>query len=586
MTRWGALFTELRLKFGLQLQQGQPFLRLWAVLGQSQRHEMKILMVWVVASALAEVAMLAAVVPFVKLISGVMTSGGMTGSIQSAGPIFLAGLLLASACRLSLLTVQARCTQHIGEYLAARAYDRVLHRPYIDHVNSNTGDVITILTGRLDGACQLVISSATVAISNIAMSAAILATLMIIAPLITICIVLVLGSFYAVFLWRTRKIIALEAAQHSQSVSLVARVLTESLGGIRDVMLSGTHADWQRRFAEAQRSMRSAQARLLSTMAMPRTVVEAVGFTVVIVCACLLLGTSDTPASSLGALAVMVLGLQRLLPVAQGLYAAWHNFRSGLPHLLELLPLLELPEHAAEETQILPLEARVSLRGVHYAYPASSKEVLKGVDLVIPKGSIVGIIGQSGCGKSTLLDIVMGLLVARRGGVWIDDLELGARHASRWRKSTAYVSQTVHLIDGTILENIRMSNAGLTKDDDRLDRAVRLAGLEDFIASLPMGIATQVGERGVRLSGGQRQRIGIARALFTDAEFLVLDEATSSLDEETERKVIAAIADSQAGRTILMATHRMSTLRYCDQIYRLRGGRVEGPIPLGSIVQQ
>lgn len=570
---------------GMGSQGTDAIKRLWGVLEQQQHREMKTLMLWVVASALAEVAMLAAVVPFVVLISGAMTASSIAGSIQSAGALFLAAVLVASAFRLLLLRVQARCTQTIGEYLAARAYQRTLHRPYIDHVSSNTGDVITILTGRLDSACQLVISSTTIALSNTTMAVAILTALLIVAPLISLAILLVLGGFYTVFFWKSRKTVARASALHSQSVSQVARVLTESLVGIREVLLNNTHAIWQRRFADAQHRMRSAQARLLSTMAMPRTVVEAAGFTVIIVCACIVVGTSDSPASSLAVLAVLVLGLQRLLPVAQGLYAAWHNFKSGLPHLLEVLPLLELPERSEEDALVLPLEARVELRDVHYTYPTASAAVLRGLDLVIQKGSIIGIIGETGCGKSTLLDVVMGLLIAERGGVWIDGLELGDRHAPRWRRSTAYVSQSIHLIDGTILENVAMAHAGHAVEEGAARQALHLAGLENFIASLPMGLATHVGERGVRLSGGQRQRVGIARALYTGAPFLVLDEATSSLDVDTEKKVMAAITGSNAQRTILMATHRLSTLRHCDLIYRLCEGKLTGPISLASIEQ-
>jgi ATP-binding cassette subfamily B protein len=208
------------------------------------------------------------------------------------------------------------------------------------------------------------------------------------------------------------------------------------------------------------------------------------------------------------------------------------------------------------------------------------------ISLEIERGARVGLIGKSGSGKSTLVDLLMGLLDVDCGRMLIDGQPLTPSRKPAWQAQLAHVPQAIFLADGSIAANIAFGQDEAAVDRERVADAARRAGLGDFVASLPQGLDTAVGERGVRLSGGQRQRIGIARALFKQASVLVFDEATSALDDATEASVMAAIADLPRTLTIVIIAHRLTTLRMCDKIVRLEDGRIAGVGPYQELIGQ
>ena len=186
---------------------------------------------------------------------------------------------------------------------------------------------------------------------------------------------------------------------------------------------------------------------------------------------------------------------------------------------------------------------------------------------------MVGFIGTSGAGKSTLVDILLGLLTPDTGEVRVDGKDIQA-NLRNWQDQIGYVPQSIFLTDDTLRRNVAFGLADEQIDDAAVQRAIRAAQLEEFVAGLPDGLETLVGERGIRLSGGQRQRIGIARALYHDPAVLVLDEATSALDTDTELGVMQAVTALQGNKTILIVAHRLSTVEHCDRLYRLEQGMV------------
>ncbi|MFV2038242.1 MAG: ABC transporter ATP-binding protein, partial [Paracoccaceae bacterium] len=208
-------------------------------------------------------------------------------------------------------------------------------------------------------------------------------------------------------------------------------------------------------------------------------------------------------------------------------------------------------------------------------YPTAEKTALRGLSLVIPANTTVGIVGGTGAGKTTLVDIILGLLQQDSGTLLVDGAPVEVAQVRAWQKSLGYVPQHIFLSDASVAANIAFG----VKDED-IDMAVvkrtaKTASLHDFVISeLADGYATQVGERGVRLSGGQRQRIGIARALYHNPDVLIMDEATSALDNLTERAVMQAVHNISGSKTIIMIAHRLSTVKNCDQIFLLRDGGV------------
>ena len=237
-------------------------------------------------------------------------------------------------------------------------------------------------------------------------------------------------------------------------------------------------------------------------------------------------------------------------------------------------------------------ETDIRLVNVGYTYPSAAALALDNVNLRIGKGECIGFVGPSGSGKSTLVDVVLGLLTPGAGQVLVggEDIQKNLR---AWQDQIGYVPQSIYLTDDTLRRNVAFGLPDEAIDDARVRRAIGAAQLDEFIAGLPDGLDTLVGERGVRLSGGQRQRIGIARALYHDPAVLVLDEATSALDTATESGVMQAVAALQGAKTILIVAHRLSTVANCDRLYRLDRGRVTGesmratvpqPAPIASAV--
>lgn len=220
------------------------------------------------------------------------------------------------------------------------------------------------------------------------------------------------------------------------------------------------------------------------------------------------------------------------------------------------------------EQQPIDFQKMISIRSLSFSYD-KKVEVLNNFSLDIHKGDFIGFRGESGSGKSTLFHLLLGFIQPDRGGIYIDDVELTPERQTAWRNKIGYVSQQLFMIEGTLLDNITMSSEKEIIDRARVEYAVRLASLDTFIKTMPQGIDTLVGEGGCLLSGGQRQRLGIARALYKQAEILMFDEATSSLDETTEHAIndaIVRLSEECPGLTLLVISHRSESLAVCRKV--------------------
>jgi ABC-type multidrug transport system fused ATPase/permease subunit len=216
---------------------------------------------------------------------------------------------------------------------------------------------------------------------------------------------------------------------------------------------------------------------------------------------------------------------------------------------------------------------QLELTDVSFKYPTAANASLQNVSLVVKRGEAVGFVGPSGAGKSTLVDVILGLFAPTSGVVKVDGQDV-QQNLRNWQNQIGYVPQAIYLTDDTLRRNVAFGLNDENIDDNLVRDAIRLAQLEEFVATLPEKLETVVGERGVRLSGGQRQRIGIARALYHNPSVLVLDEATSSLDTPTEHGVMQAVQALQGSKTVLIVAHRLSTVEYCDRLYKIENARI------------
>jgi ABC-type multidrug transport system fused ATPase/permease subunit len=227
---------------------------------------------------------------------------------------------------------------------------------------------------------------------------------------------------------------------------------------------------------------------------------------------------------------------------------------------------------ATDEEEKLPVEHSIELKGITYAYPGTDKLIFDHANLTVPVGTSVGIVGTSGAGKSTVVDILLGLLEVQSGVVLADGTDTKI-HYRKWLKNVGYIPQMIFMLDDTIRKNVAFGVPEDKIDEERLWEVLKEAQLDEFIKTLPEGLDTGIGERGIRLSGGQRQRIGIARALYNDPEVLILDEATSALDNDTEAAIMESINRLHGKKTLIIIAHRLQTIEKCDLVYRVENGK-------------
>jgi len=224
--------------------------------------------------------------------------------------------------------------------------------------------------------------------------------------------------------------------------------------------------------------------------------------------------------------------------------------------------------------QLKNLQQNIIFDNVTFKYVEGDVEVLKDINFKITKGNMVGIVGESGAGKSTIINLLLGLLSPTNGKVLVDNIDI-KKDIKTWQKQIGYVPQNIYLTDDSLTNNIAL---GISQEDIKMDyvrECIAAINLEKLIEQLPQGLDTLVGERGARISGGQLQRLGLARALYNNPEVLVLDEATSSLDIKTEEKIMKTIKNLQGLKTIIIISHRMSTLKYCDHLFNISNGKLK-----------
>ena len=222
----------------------------------------------------------------------------------------------------------------------------------------------------------------------------------------------------------------------------------------------------------------------------------------------------------------------------------------------------------------LELKQAIEIKNVCFEYPESSKKIIKDISFNIKLGNFIGIIGSTGAGKSTLVDMILGLLEPSAGLISVDNKNINTNHTS-WQSQIGYIPQDIYILDDSIRRNVAFGIPDNEINEEKINQSLKLAQLSNFILDLPQGLDTVVGNRGIRLSGGQRQRLGIARALYRNSKILILDEATSSLDVETEKKIIEDIENLSGSYTVIIVTHRLTTIKNCDNVFLLSEGKLK-----------
>jgi len=574
--------------------------RLLTSLGMQWRRRLLTLAGLTLIGALAELMVVGAIVPFLAIISD--PEGTRSGSavheflallprpegmslLGVAAGLFIVLALVAAIVRLTLSRMTFNIVFSLGQEIGAAIYERIIHQPYSFHITRNSSDAVAAIHRVVDITHNMImplVQSASAA--TIVMF--ILAGLFFVSPLIAGSAIACFGVIYLVPSALVRPHLLRNGQIISDMVVRRIKVVQEGVGGIRDVLLDHAQAIYVAKFAAADALYHEHGRRNAFLGVAPRFVVESLGLVVIAGLALMMSGRPGGIYTALPVLGALAIGAQRMMPLLQVIYQSWTQIVGARASYEAVMEFAELGRPFEDSnTPALSFTRALELSGLSFAYQ-NGPAVLSDIDLTIERGTQVGFIGSTGSGKSTLIDIVMGLLPPTGGSMKIDGMPLDDHSRVAWQKNIAHVSQDIFLTDATIAQNIAFGIAPDAIDEDRLAEAARRAELTDFIASLPAGFESEVGERGVRLSGGQRQRIGIARALYKQTPVLILDEATSALDQETEAAVMSNLHGYGEELTVLIIAHRLSTVEPCDVIYRLDQGRIVDAGTFDEVVGQ
>jgi len=335
------------------------------------------------------------------------------------------------------------------------------------------------------------------------------------------------------------------------------------------------------RFTSVARKVEIAKARLIFYAAFPRPVLEAIGISAIAAIAFYISNRSIDGSNVLPVLGAFSLGLLRLLPYVQQIFAQWSGMYHGQQMLADVMQAMNYFQPMGAKASVsddaepqISFTHEIQLNDVGFNYRDVAEPVLTGANLTITKGDFVGIVGQTGSGKSTLVDILMGLLPPVQGSLKIDGRVVDSNNRHRWREKVAHVPQRVYLSEGSIESNIAFAVPEDLIDHGKVKQCATNAQIDGYIESLPQGYQTEVGENGVRLSGGQRQRLGIARALYLQCEVMVFDEATNAVDADTEKGILSALKNLDENITIISIAHNDEAVRHCDHVYQVVNGKI------------
>jgi len=399
--------------------------------------------------------------------------------------------------------------------------------------------------------------------------------LLLVEPIGAILIISLLGFTGWAFNKLTRKHILIWGEKLQLHEGLRIQHLQQGLGGAKDVKLLGRENEFLDQYALHNAGSAHMSRRQSILLALPRLILEFFAVIALVSLVIVLINKGKSIDLLLPIIGLFAAAAFRLLPSVNRVIGAVQLLRFTSPianTLYDEIHLIHKTESISYEGEVI-LKNNLEIKNVRFSYPSSELEIIKDININIIFGKTVGFIGESGAGKSTLVDIILGLLTPVSGEIIVDGINI-TKSIRGWQNQIGYVPQSIYLVDDSLRRNIAFGLPIKDISDDAVWQAARSAKLEEFINKLPDGLETIVGERGVKLSGGQQQRIGIARALYHNPSVLVLDEATSSLDIETERKVMDAVNELHGEKTILIVAHRLSTVESCDYIYRLEQGKI------------
>jgi len=549
-----------------------------------------ILMIAISAAGFLEMFVLAMITPFIaivmdsnavhdnSIISWVFNFFGFTSTnafLAFLSVILATVYILRGVYLYTLFRVKFRFMARRQTMLSERLLNKIMGFSYLYHTEHNTSELGRIISGDA-GNMFVMIQSMLNLFADFFMAFFIFIFLLIASPLITLLMVGLAGACVLLYFIAFRKKIQMLSEKTREASVITTNAFYQALWGIKDVKLLQREQHFKDAYKEGNQQYVSAITKYQTLDTVPKLAIEIVCFGGAFAILALVLLGGTNIMWHLPQLGVFVLAAFRILPAIVRIISHANSFLYNRIYVDSVYnSLFEEADIAAgvPSDAAFPYSKDITVHGVTFKYPRGDAPVLDNVTLTIPDKKSVALVGPSGAGKTTLADLILGVFVPNSGAVFYEGQSTHGNF-KKWSKNVGYIPQNIYLLDESIIANVAFGINPKDVDEDRVWRALEQAQLADFIRTLPEGLNTTAGERGVRLSGGQRQRIGIARALYNDPPILVLDEATSSLDNDTEKAVMDAVRSLQGEKTMIIIAHRLSTIEHCDIVYKVENGTV------------
>ena len=458
-----------------------------------------------------------------------------------------------------------------------------MQRPYEYYLNADTSVIQRNITSDVNNMYGLILSTLQL-ISEIIVFGCLVVILLKQDAIMTICIASVLIAVLLTIKYFIKPIMVKAGEENQDYYSGLYKWIDESVTGIKEIKIANKENYFINGYADCGAGYVNAVQKYNLYNSTPRLLIETIAIAGMLGYMLFAMASGTDNAALLAQFSVLALAAARLLTSANRINNYLTSIAYFEPFLMNVSDNLqeEINDSSISynsedykkklETKKLPVNKTISLKDITYKYPGADRYVLNHADMEVPVGKSVGIVGTSGAGKTTIVDVMLGLLKTESGHIYADGVDVMENY-SGWLKNIGYIPQTIFMIDSTIRKNVAFGYADEDIDDAKVWQALKEASLDEYVKSLPEGLDTKIGERGIRLSGGQRQRIGIARALFEDPEVLVLDEATSALDNETEAAIMDSINRLHGRKTLVIIAHRLQTIEKCDMVYSIKDGK-------------
>lgn len=562
---------------------------------KKQKRTMLLLIVMMVIGALLETASIGLVYPLIEAVvdENAINGDGMVSRLYgllhmdnyTQFIIFvLVGLIIVFVCKNLFLFLQQKLMYRFVYSNQFSTQERMLRhfmkQGYEFYLNAETAIIQRSIAADVTNMFALILSLLQVT-SEVIVFISLGVGIFLIDPKMTVIIAGILIVTLVVIKMIIKPIMKRTGEENQDYASQIYQWLAQTVGGIKEIKIIGKEKYFIDEYLKRGYGYVKAMERFGMYSNAPKLLIETVCIAGMVVYMLYLVLSGQELATMLPSLSAFAVAAVRLMPSASRINNQLTQMAYYEPFFMNVSDNLveEISDdnvdisYAGESVEKLPVEKEITLEHITYAYPNTDKLIFDDADMQVPVGNAVGIVGGSGAGKTTIVDILLGLLEIQNGRVCADGVNV-MEHYRAWLKNVGYIPQMIYLLDDDIRRNVAFGVPEEEIDEDKLWYALKEAQLDEFVKTLPEGIHTGIGERGIRLSGGQRQRIGIARALYHDPEVLILDEATSALDNDTEAAIMDSINRLHGKKTLVIIAHRLQTIEKCDIVYRVNQGKI------------